>query len=117
MVLRPGPLCDRGHPQLRPVICAHPASVPTQAAKVRTHLPGLFSAEPLKGSHYTTTFMPLTVLGSLLATVMGTKKECNSLSSWELGVQNQALRLPSAVGLYGHPSRVPGAPPHAKHYT
>ncbi len=42
---------------------------------MRTHLPGLLSSEPLKGYHYTTTFMPLTVLGDLLATMKGTTKE------------------------------------------
>jgi hypothetical protein len=36
-------------------------SVPTATA--RTHLPGLFSSEPVKGCHCTSTFMPLTVLG------------------------------------------------------
>jgi hypothetical protein len=42
---------------------------------VRTHLPGLFSSEPLKGYYYIATFMPLTVLGDLLATMKGTTKE------------------------------------------
>ncbi len=44
-------------------------------ATVRTHLPGLFSPEPLKGYLYNSAFMPLTVLGDLLATVKGTTKE------------------------------------------
>jgi hypothetical protein len=63
-------------------------SVPT--ATVRTHLPGLFSSEPFKGSHYTTTFMPLIVLGHLLATMKGTK-ELSPLAVTAVGVQAKPL--------------------------
>jgi hypothetical protein len=54
---------------------------------VRTHLPGLLSSEPLKGYHYTTTFMPLTILGDLLATMKGTTKEWSPVVVTAVGGQ------------------------------
>ncbi len=56
-------------------------------ATVQTHLPGLFSSEPLKGYHYIATFMPLTVLGDLLATVKDTTKEWSPVVVTAAGVQ------------------------------
>jgi hypothetical protein len=84
-------------------------SVPT--ATVRTHLPGLFSSEPLKGYYYIATFMPLTVLEDLLATMKGTTKEWSPVVVTAVGGQGK----PPAAGLQGHPQRVPGGPPLSIH--
>lgn len=59
------------------------------SATVRRHLPGLYTAEPPKKYHSTTTFLPLATLGDLLATMNTTRREWADATVTAVGVQTQ----------------------------